>query len=150
MSDKERTSEHKALAETEVVQPKTMNVNIMAVTFGEDRYNFAEVIGGREQNVWLATFADPDEAQAWVQGNNHFGQGVRGVIRGKGKTSGVVSKEAGGGCGRGSREAAGDAGGSGSPSIIPTGSISLHGGNEVGGGCDSGSASAAPTQILEG
>lgn len=42
----------------------------------------AGVYGGAEGKVWVATFADPNEAQAWILASNHFKQPVNGYEMG--------------------------------------------------------------------
>lgn len=40
----------------------------------------AGVYGGAEGKAWVATFADPNEAQAFILASNHFKQPVNGYI----------------------------------------------------------------------
>lgn len=39
-----------------------------------------KVYGGRQKNIWVATFVCQDEAQAWIMGSKHFGQMVKGLF----------------------------------------------------------------------
>ena len=39
-----------------------------------------KVYGGKQKNIWVATFVSQDEAQAWIMGSKHFGQMVQGLF----------------------------------------------------------------------
>jgi hypothetical protein len=62
----------------------------------------ASVWGGRDDDVWVASFADREEAESWIIGSNHFGQQTIGVkLRGTPRANGgdvpqEVSQETGG------------------------------------------------------
>lgn len=58
------------------VHPGTLGIRDL-VTRGA---TVAGVYGGAEGKVWVATFADPSEAQAWIMANNHFKQPVNGYL----------------------------------------------------------------------
>lgn len=67
--------------EPEVVDERLQNVNprtlgIRHLKAGED--TVSGVYGGRSGTVWVATFADEGEAQAWIMASNQFGQPVNG------------------------------------------------------------------------
>lgn len=57
----------------EKVWPKTF------VMRAESETSPVHVFGGKDEDVWVASFADRSEAEAWVQGSNQFGQEVIGV-----------------------------------------------------------------------
>jgi hypothetical protein len=56
------------------------------------------VLGGNGKNVYVAEFFDSDEAEAFIQASNHFGQAVLGVVIGE------EVKDGAGESGRGSTE----------------------------------------------
>jgi hypothetical protein len=57
----------------EKVWPKTF------VTKAESETSPVHIFGGKEEDVWVASFADRSEAEAWMQGSSQFGQEVIGV-----------------------------------------------------------------------
>ncbi len=89
----------------ESVMPKTLVVKTMKYQQGAAEHDLSAVYGGKQENVWVATFVDNDEAQAFILGSNHFGQPVKGIVvanaasqavpNPKGNDSGVVSAPAG-------------------------------------------------------
>ncbi len=67
------------------VIPRSMILRPMAFKHGDVEAQFWGVFGkkdGTEENetVWCATFFDRDEAEAWLQGNMHFGRPVAGAV----------------------------------------------------------------------
>jgi hypothetical protein len=57
----------------EKVWPKTF------VTKAESETSPVHIFGGKDEDVWVASFADRSEAEAWMQGSSQFGQEVIGV-----------------------------------------------------------------------
>lgn len=72
----------KQLPEYENVLPRTLGVRPLVFDRGEDGVGteVTGVYGGRSGTVWVATFADNQEAQAWILASNAFGQPVRGIV----------------------------------------------------------------------
>lgn len=78
---------------TESVMPRTLVIKQLKYQQGAFETMMSAVYGGKKENVWCATFADGDEAQAWVTASNHFGQQVKGFLQyGTGIPSGAVSQ----------------------------------------------------------
>lgn len=80
------------LPRTVVIEPEKMNMPnveaVMHVVYGKD---------AAERKVWLATFMDRQEAEAWVYASKTFGRPVRGaVIAGQGELiqGGEISDDA--------------------------------------------------------
>lgn len=69
-----------AAAKSDGVLPRTLGVRPLKYTQGETEIEFAGVYGGRNGEVWCATFFDKDEAQSWILACNHFGQAVKGMV----------------------------------------------------------------------
>jgi hypothetical protein len=96
MSEKDKTV-FKAQLATENVQPRTLTIKPLKFQQGDAEATFHGVYGGDNANVWVATFFDSDEAQAWVQASTVFGRPVLGasvptqqeVADGTGKDSGT-------------------------------------------------------------
>ena len=85
---------------TESVMPRTLVIKKLKYQQGAFETEMAAVYGGKEENVWCATFADGDEAQAWIMASNHFGQQVKGFLQyGTGSTGGDVPSATDGGAG---------------------------------------------------
>jgi hypothetical protein len=64
------------------VLPRTLGVRALRKTNdkGEVVNEIAGVYGGRSANVWVASFADVNEAQAFILASNYMGQMVRGIV----------------------------------------------------------------------
>lgn len=70
-------------AEKASVHPATLGIRDLSQTReGFETVTLAGVYGGAEGRVWVATFADPNEAQAFILASNHFKQPVNGYILG--------------------------------------------------------------------
>jgi hypothetical protein len=70
-------------AEKASVHPATLGIRDLTQTReGFETVTVAGVYGGAEGKVWVATFADPNEAQAFILASNHFKQPVNGYILG--------------------------------------------------------------------
>ncbi len=70
-------------AEKASVHPATLGIrDLVTHREGFEDVTVAGVYGGSEGQVWTATFADPNEAQAWILASNHFKQPVNGYILG--------------------------------------------------------------------
>ena len=89
----------------ELVRPRTLIVRAVPYTQSGVNVSFAGVFGGQDGNVWVATFLDPDEAEAWIEGCKRFGEPIKGAVLGTRSNSGNVSQEESGGAGGSVREA---------------------------------------------
>jgi hypothetical protein len=78
MSEKDKTF-FKAQLTTENVQPRSLTVKPLKFQQGDVEATFHGVYGGDKVDVWVATFFDSDEAQAWVQASTVFGRPVLGA-----------------------------------------------------------------------
>jgi hypothetical protein len=78
MSEKDKTV-FKAQLATENVQPRTLTIKPLKFQQGDVEATFHGVYGGADANVWVATFLDSDEAQAWIQASTVFGRPVLGA-----------------------------------------------------------------------
>lgn len=74
--------ELKAEVETAHVLPKTLQVETQLMPMGGVTIPMFAVYGKAddERRVWVATFVDSDEAQAWVQASKVFGRAVTGAV----------------------------------------------------------------------
>jgi hypothetical protein len=74
----------------EKVWPKTFIVK------AESETSPTHVFGGKQEDVWVASFADRSEAEAWMGGCAQFGEEVIGIKDSAygtpGKQSGIVSE----------------------------------------------------------
>jgi hypothetical protein len=114
----------------EKVWPKTLVIK------SETETSPSHVFGGQQNDVWVASFADRSEAEAWVMASNHFGEEIIGVKDSAYGTTradgGEVSEGPDTGSGRGVREVqTGDEGRAGSTGEFPEG-LPLPGRDEVG------------------
>lgn len=102
----------------ESVRPHTLVLKRLSISGLPDVY---KVYGGKNEDIWCATFVCSDEAQAWIDGGKHFGQPVKGYKHdAPGKDSGTVPEAAGGAAEGSVREVQErDAGGSGSTLLVP-------------------------------
>ena len=103
---------------TEPVRPHTLVLKRLSISGLPDVY---KVYGGKNEDIWCATFVDSDEAQAWIDGSKHYGQSVKGYVHdAPGKDSGAVPEAAGGAAEGGVREVPErDEGRSGSALLVP-------------------------------
>jgi hypothetical protein len=74
--------ELKAEVETAHVLPKTLQAETQLMPMGGATIPMFAVYGKTddERRVWVATFVDSDEAQAWVQASKVFGRAVTGAV----------------------------------------------------------------------
>jgi hypothetical protein len=69
--------------ETIAVLPRTLEIKPETMKLGPDVDSTMFVVYGRDaadRKVWLATFIDDEEAQAWVHGSKVFGRPVMGAV----------------------------------------------------------------------
>lgn len=65
------------------VHPATLGIrDLTQHREGFEDVTIAGVYGGAEGKVWVASFADHNEAQAFILASNHFKQPVNGYILG--------------------------------------------------------------------
>lgn len=65
------------------VLPRTMEIKPETMRLGPDVDSTMFVVYGRDaadRKVWLATFMDTQEAEAWVHGSKVFGRPVTGAV----------------------------------------------------------------------
>jgi hypothetical protein len=83
-TDKERgpRSEIKAEVETSFALPKTLQAETQLMPIGGATIPMFAVYGKSDdgRRVWVATFVDSDEAQAWVRAGKVFGRAVKGAV----------------------------------------------------------------------
>jgi hypothetical protein len=74
--------ELKAEVETALVLPKTLQSEAQMMQVSGATIPLYAVYGNNEKNqrVWVATFFDVEESQAWVQASKQFGRAVRGAV----------------------------------------------------------------------
>ena len=61
----------------ESVRPHTLSIMRLSIDGLPDVY---KVFGGRNNDIWVATFLDKDEAQAWIDGSVHYGATIKGWV----------------------------------------------------------------------
>ena len=86
--------ELKGEVETANVMPKTLQVQPEKMPVLGTTVNMCAVYGRTDDDrrVWLCTFLDFDEAQAWVQASRVFGRAVRGAVIAQQETENAVEE----------------------------------------------------------
>src|ERR1700734_4066909 len=109
-----------AALQGESVRPNTLVIKPVPFSQAGITEDFAGVFGGKDEDVWVATFLDPDEAEAWIIGNKRFGMPIKGAVLGTRSTGGKILIGDDGSSGRSRGEVQGNsAGGAGSILQLP-------------------------------
>jgi hypothetical protein len=141
----------KAAIQTEAVKPQTLTIKPMPFRQGSVETVFFGVFGGPLQDVWVATFFDLGEAQAWRIGQQYSGAPVNGGVMGERSANRIISTDPGDGRGRSGGEVqANDPGRTGSADKLPADQTPLSGGSQMGNGGAGATAPATPASVLEG
>ena len=74
--------ELKAEVETSMTLPKTLQAETQMTKMGEAEVAMFPVYGRdmAERRIWVATFLDRNEAQAWIHASKAFGRAVIGAV----------------------------------------------------------------------
>ncbi len=74
--------ELKPEVETSMALPKTLQAETQLMPMGGTTVPMYPVYGRdmSERRIWVATFLDRDEAQAWIQASKVFGRPVNGAV----------------------------------------------------------------------